>query len=984
MHGENLINFEKIGLAEKTEDTVEFITNEFSTYAIFAYSSIQDDKVNIYDYDSDYNYYMGKNYTDNNAGTNQKLYTADNLAEVTINYYGYDYSKDIHETRTFNIVPTWSNQSNQNSGGYRNYTIRLTANSSNTQIIDNKQNWQMSFTLPQSASNSFQIDRTQNNNSNLNFSYDSNTYTVTVSGNNWNEWAQNSLTSYQLDIILTFSGTVSINNVSNLNITAVEKNIVGYVSADENERQCLFTYIKCMPITNGNISFELIDNPYMDRPAGFGFDGWTTNETGYNFSINNENNVQTLTVNTNGSKEITINLYVNWQEAKIIFIDTDARNSGNGLTVDTPVNSWNNANTALGTTRNAQNASDRELNILVLINGTLTNLNALNNKAYTLTSLYDGIDYRNNNTRLNLTNNFTLGNDLQLDYLNVTGSTNYTSTTATNTINRYINGSARNLRIGRGMMPLTVQNTTTTFAQVLGGGNASRAYKLVIESGKYANIQTTGTSSTTQTIFANMTLGCDYDRVTSTDTNLYVYNRTATRSGAGTLTPRVSGKPLFEIIVKSGTFGMDYFNGKTGDFAFSGIYLGGHSSGTDNGDRIMIVEGGTIANILGGLAIQSNTSTVKTCIYVKGGNVQNIVGGAGVSTTRGDRTIQITDGNVAYSVSGGSNGYTAGQSGSANPTGQLVGDTLLYIGGNAIIGTADITSSLYNVNAGCVLGAGDGNNTLPETAGKVDSTHVIIDGNAYIANSVYGGGNYGVVGESSDVNQGGSGNPLITITNESSNIISGDTYLISTGTNNNSSLLTADGNNISNSTLNDTRIPGNNEEWIVRTSGNGYTFQNSSTGRYLTIEQQEQYYWGSYYYSYDLTTSNTPSVFTYSNNRLYMTFQESSRWGTNNVNSYLYYNYGWSADTNSGSNIYFLKYEKIPQTGETEDPTPLATKVVIDIFGGTIGNDIYGGANQNDIYGSVDINMYNGNVNGTIYGGSNTRRYNIWNVRYKY
>lgn len=963
------IRFEKISLSEKETDKIEFITNEFSTYAVLAYAAIQPDSVTIYDYDSDYNYYMGKNYTDNNAGTNQNLYRDDNLAEVTINYYGYDYTKNLNETRNFNITPGWRNVSNANSGGYRQYTIEITAQSTNT-IINDKANWQMSFTLPQAAANSFNIARTQQQNNNLNMAYDSSQRVVTISANDWSGWTKESHTSYRRNIVLAFTGTVNINNVAPMSLTAVEKNLIGYVSADPNERQTLFTYVKCMPIVNGNVTFDLIDNPYMDRPAGFGFDGWASHENGYNLTINSENNVQTLTVNTNGSKQVTVNLYANWKEAKVIFISAGA--NGNGLTLNSPVNTnWNTINNALGTARQAQNASDRELNILVLINGTLTNLNALGNKAYTLTSLYDGIDYRNNNTSLNLRQNFDLENDLQLDYLNVTGSANYTSETVTGAITRQIRADGRNLRIGRGMMPLTINNTTTTFGQVLGltNTNPNRAYKLVIESGKYANIQTATTESprTAVSTNANLTLGCDYDRAAGTNNNLYVYNRIATRSGGSTYNPRVSGKPLFETIVKSGTFGMDFFSDQEGDYAFSGIYLGGHSSGTDTGDRIMIVEGGNIANLLGGLALQSSTSPAKTCIYVKGGTIQNIVGGAGISTTYADRTIQVTDGTVAYSVSGGSNGYTAGNvPGTSNPTGQLDGDTLVYIGGNAIIGTEDINSELYYVNAGCVLGAGNGNNNKKDTGGKVNASHVIIDGNAYIANSVYGGGNYGIVGnEREDVGNIPQG-PIIEFLDESNNISQiekPENYLITDGTRvGTSNVLTVNGNNVNDIKLEDTRIPDAEEEWTVTKSGTGYTIQNVSTQRYLAIETQGSWWWEEEV----LTTLTTPYVFTYSNHKLSTTH--------NDTTYYLRYSNNWTITTdvnNSGTNIYFLKYKELPLP-ELPEPDPLKTTVTVDIYGGTIKNNVYGGANNNDINGSVDINMYNGTVEGTIYGGSNS------------
>ena len=57
--------------------------------------------------------------------------------------------------------------------------------------------------------------------------------------------------------------------------------------------------------TSGNVKFELIDNPYMDRPEDFGFDGWKSNET-YTITTNNSTKVQTLTAGTT-NKKATIN-----------------------------------------------------------------------------------------------------------------------------------------------------------------------------------------------------------------------------------------------------------------------------------------------------------------------------------------------------------------------------------------------------------------------------------------------------------------------------------------------------------------------------------------------------------------------------------------------------------------------------------------------------------------------------------------------------
>ena len=379
----NEIRFEKISLAEKQTDKIEFITNEFSTYAVLAYSAIQDEYVNVYDYDSDYNYYMGKNYTDNMAGTNQNKYTDDNLAKITINYYSYDYSKNINESRTFNITPTWSAGRATTSGRYRIYPITINA-SSNNPIIDDNKNWQMSFVIPQAAANSFDLARTQQENNGISISYDTNTRQMTLSGNNWDSWTKDSYQSYTYTLDLAFTGNVTISNVEGRSLTATEKNLIGYVSADQNERQSLFIYTKCIPITNGQISIDLIDNPYIDRPAGFGFDGWITNEVKadgsnkYTISTDSNTYAQTLTATLNDIKnangEYEINLYANWKEANIVFLNTNSGNDNNsGTSVNEAVRSWNTATNILSRNeKRASNASSRELNILVFVSGSIT------------------------------------------------------------------------------------------------------------------------------------------------------------------------------------------------------------------------------------------------------------------------------------------------------------------------------------------------------------------------------------------------------------------------------------------------------------------------------------------------------------------------------------------------------------------------------------------------------------------------------------
>src|SRR5699024_10727756 len=139
-------------------------------------------------------------------------------------------------------------------------------------------------------------------------------------------------------------------------------------------------------------------------------------------------------------------------------------------------------------------------------------------------------------------------------------------------------------------------------------------------------------------------------------------------------------------------------------------------------------------------------------IYMTGGTVDNIVGGAGTSETYGNRIVSVTGGTVNNAVAGGSNSYSTSGGSSAGP---FRGDTLVYIGGNAVIGGTpatvegnrdDYPGMLYAVTPGSVFGAGLGLQNQ-SSRGVAYETHVIINGGT-IKNNVYGGGNYGIAGYS--------------------------------------------------------------------------------------------------------------------------------------------------------------------------------------------------------------------------------------------
>lgn len=848
---------ERIAIINETENSIEFITDEFSEYAVVAHPPITPDTVTIDDYKADYNYYKGLNYTSTMNGTDQGTYKDSNLAKVKINYYSYDYDKNLYGNNDLETTETWTYRNTSESGNYVNYTVRLVIDAPSGKSIDKNKSWFMTFDIPNAD---FSPEQTKTANGNKLAAVVTDDTTVTITGSNLSAWTENTAEKkYTIDLVLSFvrrteivildpdtgaeitldglvdseTGEVidpepyedpetgetidpeptvrkdeatgeiidiatdevlaiveervilyDLSKANNLEVIVNEKFLIGYVSVEEDERQVLFSYTKCLPITSGKVTFEVIDNPFIYRPAGYGFNGWVTHEN-YSFTFNNQTKMQSVTATVGANNEVTIDLYANWVPANIVFVNGSSGDDDNdGKTLNTALATLNEAADVIDANyKTIDKASNREVNIVVFVRGTATDWTVLDNGcAFTLTSAYNGVDYRNN-ARIHVRQNENLNNDVQLEYLNMhhnsrTNNGGYSHNSGTGDISYYIRGNTYNVRIGRGMVPINSDGNAdndATYRQIQGGSNGTSAprseYRLVVETGNYANLQV-GRPNYWYNYKSNgnMILGNDYDRAKGDNTQFNVYHRIMGRTAAGRST-LANGKPSFNIVVKSGRIGMDCFEIRDDSYTYSGIYVGAMSSGSSYGeysDRVLTVEGGEISNIIGGLGV-SNGSSVKTRIYVKGGTVQNIVGGAGLTQTYGDRIVQVTGGEIAYSVSGGSNGWEATSNSSSGDNGRLTGDSLIYIGGNAVIGTNSTSSTLYGVNAGNVLGAGNGNARCKDYSGRLYAAHIIIDGEAQINNSVYGGGNYGIVGYS------GAGDPS-TEKADAANVVKIDMY----------------------------------------------------------------------------------------------------------------------------------------------------------------------------------------------------------------
>ena len=531
--------------------------------------------------------------------------------------------------------------------------------------------------------------------------------------------------------------------------------------------------------------------------------------------------------------------------------------------------------------------------------GNMANNNNYNNYSIgaTITSVYDNTDYRSNAT-WTLTNTSYFRTlvyaDLQLENLKIS-STGYQSVSDANTstdlrtTSSSLIGNAHNVRIGRGMTPDSwtnndsvifsfmqgAQNTTSTGTN--SSSDSNHNFKFVVESGRYSGMMAShlrnNYNSTTYaynhygTIYT--VIGNDYDRATNNNNLLDFYYRIGSKnySGVNGIYNNVHGL-AYLMTVKSGNIGANYFStavlveddptDNDDAYAYSGIYVGGltvsaSNTNDDISSRVLIVEGGVIANINGGLRLQQTTGNngVATRIYIKNGTVANIVGGAGVSTTYGNRYISVTGGNVLYSISAGSNGIAASDNDSQS--GRLGGDTYVHVGGEAHIGTGT-RATVYGVNKGSVLGAGNGTQSWPQS-GRVNTSHVFVSGAATIEGNVYGGGNYGPVAVDSHVTidggtingsvYGGANKKGVGSVNITSGTIynvsftddltptNDTTYVISKMNGNTRNMLSVNNNNTTNIALTSGNQPGNVSRWLINAVSDGYTIRNTSNNRYI-------------------------------------------------------------------------------------------------------------------------------------------------------
>ena len=402
----------------------------------------------------------------------------------------------------------------------------------------------------------------------------------------------------------------------------------------------------------------------------------------------------------------------------------------------------------------------RDTNIVVMTGNMSTAWSESSTKPFTLTGIYNGVDYSPTWNVNNLS--VTAYADTRIENLTISTSSTRreANPSSSNDANATFYGNYFNVKIGRNIKS---NRNYVNFTSAMGGRNSDsfwgggsfgstsdpEKYQFIVESGVYNSLSLTMGASTGTTgtqLYTEMygIYGNDYDRATENNENLLVYFCASGSWGGRIYSSNNDLTPALNTIVKSGRFGTHDIDHT------SGIYVGGRQGGTHYAPRLAKIEGGYVANLIGGpLTASSKGSTNDTYIYMTGGEADTITGGAGTSTTYGNRILQITGGTVNYSVFGGSNGYDGSSS-----DGTLTGDSYVYIGGTATIGNDTYMSNnqtIWGAEAGSVFGSGNGNSRYA-TIGSVNHSNIVVADQAVIKRNVYGSGNYGTVGYSASNN----------------------------------------------------------------------------------------------------------------------------------------------------------------------------------------------------------------------------------------
>lgn len=614
----------------------------------------------------------------------------------------------------------------------------------------------------------------------------------------------------------------------------------------------------------------------------------------------------------------------------------------------------------------------RDTNIVVL---RATNSNSIaNTKPMTLTSVNNGVDYRNtNNVYYNIRSTYIkASSDLRLEWLYLYTNRNAATDdpSSSGTASSYIFGNYKNVKIGRGVNS-TSSSRVSALAAVGGANNDSGGsktslvkYRFIVESGYYNVLSATnGNSNNNLYIGATAIYGSDIDRVSGNNNSLNVY-LDAVGCWGGKLESASVNDIAINTIIKSGSFGTSKSEHTTG------VYVGGRGSSSSslNAARAITVEGGYIYNLIGGPLVPSSKKNIND-IYmnIKGGTIDAVYGGAGTSATYGNRIINMTGGTINYSIFGGSNAYSG-----SDGDGTLDSSTFIYVGGNANVGSSTYdNSTLFGMESGSIFGIGNGKSTS-STIGTANNSSIVIDGSATIRGNVYGGGNYGALGQTSGLSS------ATTNINILGGTVNGSVY---GGGNNNGSGSTSVSANINIS------MSGGNVKGSIyggsRTKGTVYgnTLLNINGGSVLS-----SIYGGG---EGGYTSSTAPGTFVTGN--VDVNIGNSSSGPSISGNVYGGSAYGTVNGSSTTSGVSTKHTNVVVNNGTITGSvfgggkgsstfTPyIFGPITVTINNGSIGN-VYGGNDQNGSPSTADYVYLNGGTIGNVFGGGNNTGQTATNV----
>lgn len=741
-------------------------------------SGISNDVVYVNDAQSDYDYYMGLNYTHSTDGKlptmeDKHIYTDNNLVEVALTYR----ANDIEQANQAYVSLT---ERQTTYVYYKVYAI-------NTNNTENKDDDYVTIELIDNPYTDRPTDKGFNgwitNYISAHITYDNDTYTryvkipITYTQDKPNKIEIELYASWIDANVQYISQTSTISNaINNLNKKGLfqlsgRKPIYESVS-NYYIKQTIEQYDRypngAVSSTGGNLRFWCFDEngcTYYIRPSSQAYD-----ESNTYYKLINGNMTETEVEITGyedlGSIPLDTPIYGYFREKNIAYQSSYAGyykkdatyqtsgtcNKQSGCTYYELIQYYDED----GTIETAKEDTSyyylvtRDTNIIVLDTTTTNIWTNGQNKPFTLTSVHNKTSYINSATFEINQNTVNAYDDMTIENIKI-----YSRTTRTNgevtpgsTRGSIFYGNWHNVKLGRGITAYSA--TYTNFGSIVGGNTTSTGsssnltrYKLIIESGYYNSIALTAGGSG-RTIYTNAIgiYGNDYDRVTNNN-DLLDIRHCASGSWGGTIYSQSNIDVALHTYIKSGKFGSNKY-----DYA-TGIYVGGRNGGTHHAPRSITVEGGYIYNLIGGpLTSQNQSEYNDTYIYIKGGSIDIVIGGAGRTETYGNRIIQMSGGQVNYSIFGGSNGITG--SNSSNEQGTIDGDTLVYVGGSAIVGDEELVNndaieSESQVESGSVFGIGNGKGNY-EKIGSANNSNVIIATDAIIRRNVYAGGNYGAVG----------------------------------------------------------------------------------------------------------------------------------------------------------------------------------------------------------------------------------------------